>query len=395
MRNVLINLARDNFIHIAISRHAIFSHSAQISELQIEMAGRGTVKFRAGYECTFVEELPSDLLSECSICLHVLREPYMVGCCGYRFCHSCIDPIQRQTGRCPLCNNAFTALPDKHLERVLKAKLVYCSHKGEGTTGCEWQGKLDELEKHLVSCKWQEVLCSQCGKSVSRYALTKFHEEECPSKWVTCSYCKAYEGIRSMLKSIHYPVCPMYPVSCPNNCGEKPPRKNLLKHVDNTCPLTVVDCSFRYAGCDVQLPRKEMERHSDENLDAHLAMSMSKITELSDENLVLKKQLQARGENLKYIEAGCELTEYVCVTNLPACVDENMLKSVFGQHGKVCSITLKGDELAIIDYYNEDSAVRALLCGKGRGVNLKSHRLCLSPVYRRAIDDSSDGSSIF
>ena len=41
-----------------------------------------TAAHAAGYDCSFVGPLPEDLQSECSICLHVLREPILVRCCG-------------------------------------------------------------------------------------------------------------------------------------------------------------------------------------------------------------------------------------------------------------------------------------------------------------------------
>ena len=44
-----------------------------------------------GYACDFVDTIPKELQTECSICLHVLRDPHMVDCCGYRFCKSCIE----------------------------------------------------------------------------------------------------------------------------------------------------------------------------------------------------------------------------------------------------------------------------------------------------------------
>ena len=66
-----------------------------------------TVELHGGYSYLFVEELTKDLQAECSICLHTVREPHLVGCCGYRFCKTCIEPLL-PAKRCPLCNGICT-----------------------------------------------------------------------------------------------------------------------------------------------------------------------------------------------------------------------------------------------------------------------------------------------
>ena len=99
------------------------------------------------YNCSFVVGLSEDLRSECFICLNVLRDPYMVGCCGYRFCRTCIAPIQKKAQKCPLCKSSFTSLPDRQLERILNKKMVHCSNKAYN--GCECEIPLGSLEEHL------------------------------------------------------------------------------------------------------------------------------------------------------------------------------------------------------------------------------------------------------
>ena len=47
---------------------------------------------------------------------------------------------------------------------------------------------------------------------------------------------------------------------CPNGCGASPSRKNLDKHLED-CPDQLIHCKFSILGCDVELPRKEMDRH--------------------------------------------------------------------------------------------------------------------------------------
>lgn len=332
----------------------------------------------AGYDCSFVRLLPSDLQSECSICLYVLREPYLVGCCGYRFCRTCIEPIQNQPRRkCPLCNQQnFSSLPDKQLERILNDKLVYCANK---SGGCSWNGRLAELETHLNppakkgGCLLAKVQCYHCKELVLRSSI-RTHAQKC--KKVTCSHCKTYEDMASKMEK-HYGECPMYPVACPNSCGSEPFRKNITKHVADSCPLTLLECPYSYAGCDVKVTRREMSSHG--SMEDHLISAAIKIKDLESENASLKAQLRFQ-ERVKWSSA-LKSIRYLKVTNLPPTVNKQMLKCVFGQHGSVEDIQLHGHHTAEVKYEDEESAETALSHSKENGIKLKSFQLTIDPVY--------------
>ena len=59
---------------------------------------------RVGFECGFLEDPPKWLQTECPICLHILRDPYQVTCCGKSFCRLCIDRVKGDLKPCPCCN---------------------------------------------------------------------------------------------------------------------------------------------------------------------------------------------------------------------------------------------------------------------------------------------------
>ena len=102
---------------------------------------------RGGFDCEFVERPPEVLQSECPVCLQIIRDPYQVTCCGYSFCHSCIERIKADNKPCPTCNvKGFSDFPDKRLERSLYAFKVRCSRQKDG---CEWTGELGQLDVHL------------------------------------------------------------------------------------------------------------------------------------------------------------------------------------------------------------------------------------------------------
>ena len=57
------------------------------------------------------------------------------------------------------------------------------------------------------------------------------------------------------------------------------------------CPLEQVDCPFHYAGCETQLPRKDMPERMRENF-THLTLLATFTQKLSIENQRLVKEIQ-------------------------------------------------------------------------------------------------------
>ena len=129
-----------------------------------------------GYERLFVKDPPDHLQTECSVCLCVLKEPYLVDCCGVSFCKSCIEPIKSDNKPCPLCNVQFTiCISDKRLQHTLNELQVYCCHK---EVGCEWMGKLNNLPQHLntelqsdtkrlAGCPYVSIDCTFCYQKLA------------------------------------------------------------------------------------------------------------------------------------------------------------------------------------------------------------------------------------
>ena len=105
-------------------------------------------KKMAGFECEFVEQPPEVLQTDCPLCLLVLREPYQATCCGKSFCKECIDKAEDSSPSCPTCKEEddFVCYPNKGLQLSLYDFRVYCTNKSKG---CDWTGKLRELDDHL------------------------------------------------------------------------------------------------------------------------------------------------------------------------------------------------------------------------------------------------------
>ena len=261
-----------------------------------QSSNQAAKKRQAGFDCEFVERPPTILQTECPVCLLVLREPHQVTCCGYAFCRACIERIQTDKKSCPTCNREqFSVFPDLRLQRSLYEFRVWCPHK---TEDCEWSGELSQLEKHLNEspkldgqlngCQFTEVECHHCCDLFQRRYVTTHQIEECIRRPFSCDYCGNYGADFEDVTTKHWPVCGFHPVTCPNECGVYPERQNLEHHVSKDCPLTVINCDFHYAGCEVQLPRKDMPAHLAENLVVHttkLVTSMQEKIQEKDEQI--------------------------------------------------------------------------------------------------------------
>ena len=237
-------------------------------------------QLRGGFECIFVKDPPEQVQTECSVCLCVLREPYLLDCCCYSFCKSCIEPIKSEKKPCPLCAVHFTTcIPDKRLQRTLNDFQVYCSHKEEG---CEWAGQLANLAQHLnvnplheaerlSGCQLTSLDCKHCGECFQRRELVYHETSVCSQRPYSCEYCRDFKSTFEDVTSNHLSVCPDRPVPCSNGCGSSPLLKLLKDHLKE-CPLEVIECAFSYAGCSEKLPRKDMPKHITQSLAIHMSL---------------------------------------------------------------------------------------------------------------------------
>ena len=264
---------------------------------QMRSAPSPPARLTGGYECQFVTPFSSEVQTECSICLSVLREPFLVDCCGYRFCKSCIETVKEDHKPCPLCNKSFKTFPDKQLQRMLGQKEIYCKHKEDG---CEWTGELLKLDEHLNAecgdsekrlegCGYITLKCSHCEKMIQRHQF-KMHNIRCSGEKYTCEYCNNFSASYPKVSEEHWPECPAYPVKCPNGCEEELKRSDLSKHMACDCPQTVVQCDLAHFGCEVRLPRAQMTSHIQDGAMDHISLLTKKFREAQDENDSLKEE---------------------------------------------------------------------------------------------------------
>ena len=226
----------------------------------------------------YLSEPPPDYL--CPICIYPLTEPYLTDC-GHHFCYTCRGRLLASgKSECPECReqDALTdARLNKHLQRQVNSLKVRCQHH---EVGCQWVGELRYLQEHLDpvirKCGFILLACPLgCGERVRSSAMKDHILSDCCKRSCECEHC-GYCNSFDIVTDQHYPVCEMFPVECPNACSaENLKRLELASHLEEQCPLQMIQCPFTSAGCTVQLPRREMEEHEDKAMRQHLRMMMS------------------------------------------------------------------------------------------------------------------------
>ena len=233
-----------------------------------------------GFGCEFVEEPPEFLQSSCPICLMILREPNQVTCCGKSFCRTCIQQIKTKNKPCPTCNQKnFSNFSNLGLQQPLYGYKVYCSNKDEG---CDWQGELGQLDKHLnsnpdqdkqeIGCSYTEVKCLYCSELYQRRSIKCHQIFKCLLRPFTCKMCKEFKSTYDDVVKNHATSCKCRPVKCPNRCGNTLQHQELKKHLSSVCPLSMVECEFSHAGCDAKMHRKDLPSHLSKSMVTHMSL---------------------------------------------------------------------------------------------------------------------------
>ncbi len=192
--------------------------------------------FVRGLSCEFVKDPPKALI--CSLCLLPFREPHLTDCCGAYYCKSCIYPIKNNKQPCPECKQTeFESMIDQNKLKEVNELPVYCVNRDNG---CEWKGCVKELEQHET----QE-----------------------------CDYVL---------------------VACPNDCGERLPRKNLTEHETDTCPKRTPESQIKNL-----TSRLDAAIANNLSLEDAVKGLKSKTKELSNKNKELKAQNNVQAKTIR------------------------------------------------------------------------------------------------
>ena len=165
-------------------------------------------------------------------------------------------------GKChyEVCDNYPLECPNSCGEKNIKRK--------------DMSGHCDVCPLQLLSCPF-----GTHKRNILRKDMEK-HKKECELRPYTCQYCNqrgTYKSITGKGEYLHkgkyhYEVCDHYPLQCPNSCGEKNIKRKDMSAHQNTCPLQLLECPFKYANCKQPILRKDMKSHCDSYIHEHLLM---------------------------------------------------------------------------------------------------------------------------
>ncbi|XP_011405866.1 PREDICTED: TNF receptor-associated factor 5-like [Amphimedon queenslandica] len=248
-------------------------------------------QFIGGYDYQFIS--PFD--QHCSICMLVPREPVKTSCCGKSFCSQCLNTLKEHHSRptCPNCRSQKITQSsfDKEMDKRIKELVVYCSHK---RGGCEWRGKVRDVDGHMSACKHQLVECPNgCTEIVYPHTLDGHMKDTCPHREAICQYCSLRDRHNIITGSRHIDECPEIPVPCHNKeCQEIVIRREMSAHVEE-CPKEMVPCTYAKAGCSETVKREDLESHNKDRLKLHLDIAMKQIEEFGRSNETLSTKVNS------------------------------------------------------------------------------------------------------
>ena len=260
----------------------------------------------SGYACIFVEEPPE--LFKCGVCRLVLRDPQITECCRKNACRPCIEKAIKGDGLCPIPGCKATQVKgfsDRTLKyEILERKVCCTNSKRDEYCGCQWIGKLENLDKHLDECPFHEIEC-------------RYH----------CGVIAQRQNIQD-----HEVACERFPLQC-HQCGSEYERQHRDRHL-KVCPFTTNDCPFKIVRCKNQVLNKKLQQHFNEALSDHyslvakqscdieaqvkemgsifreqndkLSMRNGEITELNDKVKIAQERITALQEAINEAEIECE-----------------------------------------------------------------------------------------
>ena len=245
------------------------------------------------------------------------QRPFECGYCGKE------DTYAKITG-----GTKITGLKDK----IEKGHYARCpEYIKECPNGCGKTMKRKEITEHKKQCHREPVMCTfrgmntgSCGERMLRSDLPN-HQKICLFRPFKCKFCNkegTYTAItgekqckpntkqpRIPPEQGHYAECPNYPLVCKNKCQPAEIKRCDMKLHHTECPLQLVPCPVKEAGCQDMLARKDINHHLASNQAQHLALLCKAYTETKTELATVKTQLEKTQEELDTVKKKAEETE--------------------------------------------------------------------------------------
>jgi len=244
----------------------------------------------------FTSPLPTHL--ECEICLEVVDDPVLTGCCGQSYCKKCVEKLHSKI--CPHCRGNIETFPDKKSVRLINELKILCPYHIDNK--CQWKGEPSQLLNHLKVCEIKPIMCPhRCGIKLEKSNMRLHTEYDCPLHLVSCIHCLKKVKDKDMAK--HTSDCPKMPLTCPNKCPATKviTREGMQQHID-ACPDQVITCKYSVLGCEQKMKRKELDQHMSTAMQDHLDFVVKKA--ISEENA--RKKLENANKQLEKKVASLE-----------------------------------------------------------------------------------------
>lgn len=261
----------------------------------------GGVPELGGYEYEFIGVIPDDW--ECLVCQLPLKDPVQIERCGHRLCEICVGTILRSPSpQCPADREPISRdriFSDVACHRKILDAKVKCPN-----ADCSWTGELRDVKRHGENCSFQLVQCINCGchEKVLRKDVIKHVESTCLWSIMQCAFCA--HRFPKLEKKPHNDSCPSFPVECSNKCGLRNiPREEADRHIDETCPLTVINCEYSAIGCAIKFQRRDSQAHLDAMKDTHLHLACKGLVTMS-------KIIEEQAEKIKHLEGKLDRFQY-------------------------------------------------------------------------------------
>ena len=258
-----------------------------------------------GYDYKFVKKVRDDFI--CSICHLVFRDPHLTGCCGQRFCQSCLEHSIRAFNkkRCPHCRadrEDFCHQRDLDMKRKISSLDAHCPRWKDG---CQWVGQLRSFGDHDKICGYVYIICVlgvRCGSRFMRKERSKHESTECPERKVTCEHCREVSGSYRWITEEHRKACAKVVIFCARGCGQKisQKREDVDRHKE-VCTHEPVSCPFEKVGCKEKLIRSKVDEHQTNAIQQHLLLTMLSLQSEREKNELERKRNQVMVDKMRAV----------------------------------------------------------------------------------------------
>ena len=232
----------------------------------------------------------------CNLCKGILYKPIQDKC-NHLYCERCYNIFcPNPPYKCFLKGLIYEKpILINGLKLIFKEMNISCPNK------CDWKGTYEELNEHKKNCWFEFIKCpfENCPYDIMRKYLEN-HKSSCIYRIEKCKYCN--EIMQYLNLENHYLKCNKFPVDCEYSCGKKIKRNEMEYHKINECENTILDCQYKFYGCNLQYKRKNMDKHYKDNVEVHLKIFenfMNKYIPVLNEieSVFLKKKRSSVNKN--------------------------------------------------------------------------------------------------